>query len=1325
MLLNLGTGTAAPITDTNTVLEALENLQAQILSNDTAFDGTGQWDKTGNKIFYNTDNVGIGTTNPNEKLEVVGNIALSGKVRLKDSGSNYVELKSPTTIGSTVTLTLPGTYGGNGQVLITDSSGNLSWSTPSTNSAGIVDGSIVDADIATGANIAQSKIAGLDTSLISIQNSITNLNTGAVAEGSNLYFTEARVLATDLAGINTIGGIINATDSVLSSIGKLVGNHAALSSAQSNYVLKNGDTMSGNLQMAGHSISGLPAPTDDTDAATKLYVDTKTADVASQWMETGSDIYYNNGKVGIGTANPTMALDIVHNTSDTATATENVMVLNRKLTGSPISAGWGAGLLFRQSNQVDQDNYDAARVRSYWEASDNRFGMAFDTRTSSLSGLQTKMVISASGNVGIGTTSPSNKLDVTGDLAVTGKLRLKSDTVNYVELIAPAGLGATTTYTFPTTSGTNGYALTTNGAGGLLWSAVATTATTVGGDLSGSIANAQLVANSVGTTEIANGSVTYAKLSLADGDVPVAKVNGLQTTLDSKEPAITNPNDTLKYWRGDKTWATLNTAVVPESTNQYFTQQRVLDSLLSGYGAVSASALEIGDGESVLTSLKKLQLQITANDTAFDNTGQWSKNGTSVYYNGGKVGVGTNVPGAKFEIVNAGSTHSTGLLTTKGELHLQNTNITGANQGSILTFGSSYNGPPVTAETVAAVKGANDEWGNSGGGNLQFYTSASGVANQLYERMRIDKDGKVGIGTSTPGEKLHVNGSLILGNSSTDLKISPAADISTLSPGGVTTAGSLFEGLVNGHLAFDLRNNNTDDAIAFRYSSANSGSVDTIGLVMKGNGNVGIGTTTPSSALHVNGVVTQKGSVELHTAYNVPTATSVTIDLPTGGATLTSGYVYKFNLATLATASVTGASYLVYPTGPGTWASKLESTAGSTSNHPVLAVSGSSIQISHNHANAYNIGIVSEAFYTGNTTVVSPHYFGLSGAMANVAGKVGIGTVNPLSSLSVEGNERINLSSSGTQVFTDSVTQVGIINQSTFSPASSTASVAGVGGWSTFAPPSGVTITNASQIMTSAGSQAGAGTVTNGYGIYVNQPNFGTNKYAAFFGGKVGIGIANPAYQLHVSGAGYIDDGNSSVGLLTRMDSVLDLINMTPAKRSFSIHHHSGSSTMVQWYDCPGGVCTQRMAFDTSGNMAISGTLSQSSDLRLKKKISPLENSLDKLLELNGVSYYWKNQNNPEKQIGLIAQDVEKVFPEAVKKSEDGLLSVGYQNLVAPIIEALRELNQKIISKDDKYQREIASLKEENKKLKKQNESFEKRLEALEQKANHNPSIKE
>ena len=84
------------------------------------------------------------------------------------------------------------------------------------------------------------------------------------------------------------------------------------------------------------------------------------------------------------------------------------------------------------------------------------------------------------------------------------------------------------------------------------------------------------------------------------------------------------------------------------------------------------------------------------------------------------------------------------------------------------------------------------------------------------------------------------------------------------------------------------------------------------------------------------------------------------------------------------------------------------------------------------------------------------------------------------------------------------------------------------------------------------------------------------------------------------------------------------------------------------------------------------------SDRSLKKDIVPLVGSLDKLLALNGYSFAWKASG--KKDIGIIAQEVEKVFPDIVHTDpETGIKSVEYGNLIAPVIESIKS-QQEIIA---------------------------------------------
>lgn len=99
------------------------------------------------------------------------------------------------------------------------------------------------------------------------------------------------------------------------------------------------------------------------------------------------------------------------------------------------------------------------------------------------------------------------------------------------------------------------------------------------------------------------------------------------------------------------------------------------------------------------------------------------------------------------------------------------------------------------------------------------------------------------------------------------------------------------------------------------------------------------------------------------------------------------------------------------------------------------------------------------------------------------------------------------------------------------------------------------------------------------------------------------------------------------------------------------------------------------------------------SDARLKEHVREIPSALERVLKLHGVKYDWKDKGrlaNRVDQFGLLAQEVEKVFPEAVNTNAvTGIKSVGYGNLIAPLVEALKE-QQEII---EKQQQEIADIK--------------------------------
>jgi hypothetical protein len=166
------------------------------------------------------------------------------------------------------------------------------------------------------------------------------------------------------------------------------------------------------------------------------------------------------------------------------------------------------------------------------------------------------------------------------------------------------------------------------------------------------------------------------------------------------------------------------------------------------------------------------------------------------------------------------------------------------------------------------------------------------------------------------------------------------------------------------------------------------------------------------------------------------------------------------------------------------------------------------------------------------------------------------------------------------------------------------------------------------------------------------------------------------------NGTGYSNNGNHNVFIGTSAGS-----NETGSSKLYI--ESSNSSSPLIWGD-----------FDTdevkiNGDLTVTGTFSNPSDIRYKKNLSELDNTLQNIQKLRGVYFYWNKEKYPElivgeeKQIGVIAQEVEKVYPELVKTDAEGFKSVDYSKLSAVLIEAVKEQQTQI----DDLKSELIELK--------------------------------
>lgn len=127
---------------------------------------------------------------------------------------------------------------------------------------------------------------------------------------------------------------------------------------------------------------------------------------------------------------------------------------------------------------------------------------------------------------------------------------------------------------------------------------------------------------------------------------------------------------------------------------------------------------------------------------------------------------------------------------------------------------------------------------------------------------------------------------------------------------------------------------------------------------------------------------------------------------------------------------------------------------------------------------------------------------------------------------------------------------------------------------------------------------------------------------------------------------------------------------------------------------------------------ALNGTI-QTSDARMKKEIADLRYGLRELMQLRPVSFEWKERGDGQQHLGLIAQETEKVIPEAVsrEKNSDAPLGMNYTTLIPVVIKAIQEQQSSMTT----LKNENEALQQRNTALQQQNADLDARLKALEQ----------
>ena len=180
-----------------------------------------------------------------------------------------------------------------------------------------------------------------------------------------------------------------------------------------------------------------------------------------------------------------------------------------------------------------------------------------------------------------------------------------------------------------------------------------------------------------------------------------------------------------------------------------------------------------------------------------------------------------------------------------------------------------------------------------------------------------------------------------------------------------------------------------------------------------------------------------------------------------------------------------------------------------------------------------------------------------------------------------------------------------------------------------------------------------------------------SNAITVLKNSKTGINTSTPLAALHIVAL------DNSFDQSIRLESTLGTASYCNILYDGSLKFRTFDATATyQWRD---NTNNTRMTLTSSGNLFIDGVLTQNSDIRLKKNIAPLQNSLDKIALLNGYQYNWIDASRGNAlQSGVLAQEVEKQMPELVTTDAEGDKAVNYNGLIPYLIESVKELKQQI-----------------------------------------------
>ncbi len=691
----------------------------------------------------------------------------------------------------------------------------------------------------------------------------------------------------------------------------------------------------------------------------------------------------------------------------------------------------------------------------------------------------------------------------------------------------------------------------------------------------------------------------------------------------------------------------------------------------------------------------------------------------------GNVGIGTTSPVTKLEVASA----------TDGDgLRLHYTGGTAGGVGSRLTFNSNTNSGP--SQIFAAIKSYMQSGNDVNyGGDLNFYTADSGNAGALTQRMTILTGGNVGIGTTAPGAKLDIYEGGSVDNLHL-YKTSGGAHVLSMGTnfgGGNTFAIDPFiNGVDNGGFSiYDVTNSVNRLVIAPTTGNIGVGTVSPgaklsvsggVGIgsgyattaVSDGNlivsGNVGVGTTNATNR-GLNVVAPSDVGIEVSVPRTTGTNYAILASATGAGAGLNQGLNVGASGATsnysirIASPVASAGNYAIYS--DATAQAYFEGSVGIGVASPGQKLDVNGISRFRDYLNfgatdaegiltwTSDIGGGQASLIVGGNSgrglFLRANGSNSTGAYINTSGNLGVGTTSPIWKFVAQNDASgggavasfINATVSNgnqTQIYlgknasANSLATIAYVPNAT--AALSTLRLGLYGSSDSFAINGsgyvGIGTTTPASLLTVVTASNDQGITLQGADTGIT-PVFKFNTSTSTTRARIGIAGNNDALA---TGAGQFD-------LILRTEGTQSIMLAPTAAVAMTIESGGqvgvGDTTPDYGLDVVGDINSDDCFREAGAQIA--GTCA--SDLRLKHNINSLNGSLEKIMQLRPVEYEWNEdvaalggtlRYVPGRQVGLIAQEMQLVFPNLVKE-KNGYLSVSYNlELQMATINAIQEL---------------------------------------------------